>query len=223
MAFQFATCVGLSPRVRGNRPGPLADYAGKGSIPACAGEPHAPSPGVHPGGVYPRVCGGTNYHDWQHRRRRGLSPRVRGNLEVRRDVAAGERSIPACAGEPKSLHRPQGRQLVYPRVCGGTAAPRRYAIASRGLSPRVRGNPGPARRLPGPERSIPACAGEPFGPPHSGHRYRVYPRVCGGTRCNAGARGCDPGLSPRVRGNPGYRYRTTMGSGSIPACAGEPV
>ena len=36
-----ASIKGLSPRVRGNRIGSLAEANGDGSIPACAGEPHA--------------------------------------------------------------------------------------------------------------------------------------------------------------------------------------
>ena len=34
---------------------------------------------------------------------------------------------------------------------------------------------------------------------------------------------CLPGLSPRVRGNPGEYCRITLAIGSIPACAGEPA
>ena len=50
---------GLSPRVRGNRPRTGAESPGAGSIPACAGEPHSSISLPSQGGVYPRVCGGT--------------------------------------------------------------------------------------------------------------------------------------------------------------------
>ena len=58
---------------------------------------------------------------------------------------------------------------------------------------------------------------------HPVPKWRVYPRVCGGTD-NAGWEAVgSSGLSPRVRGN---RATATGGSprgGSIPAFAGEPV
>ena len=74
---------GLSPRVRGNHAGGDALEDHPGSIPACAGEPHARSYANTESKVYPRVCGGTDaglegtfFHI-------GLSPRVRGNLTPR--------------------------------------------------------------------------------------------------------------------------------------------
>ena len=48
---------------------------------------------------------------------------------------------------------------------------------------------------------------------------QVYPRVCGGTAAAAAAA---EGLSPRVRGNPGYGRGEARERRSIPACAGEP-
>ena len=71
--------VGLSPRVRGNPTGMRWPFICERSIPACAGEPPRPLPGVWRRRVYPRVCGGTSPvvappHCWT-----GLSPRVRGN------------------------------------------------------------------------------------------------------------------------------------------------
>ena len=92
----------------------------------------------------------------------------------------------------------------------------------RGLSPRVRGNPWLHRQPHCPRRSIPACAGEPVAAPHPLKARRVYPRVCGGTNPYAPASGFDPGLSPRVRGNPQRHWGRYPHLGSIPACAGEP-
>ena len=70
---------GLSPRVRGNRIVIVFKCVGRGSIPACAGEPHNGAFDMKPAEVYPRVCGGT----WSGIRLgelvAGLSPRVRGN------------------------------------------------------------------------------------------------------------------------------------------------
>ncbi len=91
---------GLSPRVRGNRLPPACRITGAGSIPACAGEPGEPRQAAHPGGVYPRVCGGTLTGRRRARQGQGLSPRVRGNRAGRKEGPGRGRSIPACAGEP---------------------------------------------------------------------------------------------------------------------------
>ena len=75
----WASCSGLSPRVRGNpSPKRIPPFV-VGSIPACAGEP-TPSPGNDSGAeVYPRVCGGTGMTIPMRKLCNGLSPRVRGN------------------------------------------------------------------------------------------------------------------------------------------------
>ena len=76
--------VGLSPRVRGNRPAVAHVELRAGSIPACAGEPWPSGPRSRTARVYPRVCGGTTLHQPNTGRPLGLSPRVRGNLHLRR-------------------------------------------------------------------------------------------------------------------------------------------
>ena len=153
--------AGLSPRVRGNLPGPHRAGERLGSIPACAGEP-APGrlPSRHPG-VYPRVCGGTGAVVGTIRNGQGLSPRVRGN--PRRAAAPGARpgSIPACAGEPDMARYPHDLSQVYPRVCGGTVILERRQHGRQGLSPRVRGNHEKVETVRAHPGSIPACAGEP--------------------------------------------------------------
>ena len=214
---------GLSPRVRGN---PTASPIGcgvQGSIPACAGEPLR-RPLCRPGRrVYPRVCGGTSREGDLTREDAGLSPRVRGNRGREVPPACRPGSIPACAGEPVSTSSWLKRERVYPRVCGGTARGPRRPAGSRGLSPRVRGNP---RRMEWPRirgRSIPACAGEPSQQALLTLDRQVYPRVCGGTSAATRAIQRWPGLSPRVRGNPRPRAQRRYLAGSIPACAGEPI
>ena len=152
--------------------------------------------------VYPRVCGGTCTDDMSTCTAGGLSPRVRGNLVMRRYALGVWGSIPACAGEPV-VDRRSTRRLA-------------------GLSPRVRGNPPEHAATFQALRSIPACAGEPV---EGGSRLAcrpVYPRVCGGTALPERTRTYTTGLSPRVRGNlvRGSCLRYTPRS--IPACAGEP-
>ena len=70
--------------------------------------------------VYPRVCGGTALTIKSSTGGYGLSPRVRGNQRRQRGVLPRHRSIPACAGEPKSPAKTLLDIKVYPRVCGGT-------------------------------------------------------------------------------------------------------
>ena len=174
-------CTGLSPRVRGNRfqRGQAGDD--HRSIPACAGEPESRSSSGSWVTVYPRVCGGTTRCAGSVPNRCGLSPRVRGNLKGFDDDAVFNGSIPACAGEPRSVSAWEWDGEVYPRVCGGTAVGVGVGMGWGGLSPRVRGN---RRGTVMPDRnigSIPACAGEPAPFRSEICLTAVYPRVCGGT------------------------------------------
>ena len=213
---------GLSPRVRGNRRPARALGRPDGSIPACAGEP-AGEPGCNlMTRVYPRVCGGTRAAGHHPAARPGLSPRVRGNpVGVdRQDGVQG--SIPACAGEPYRRSVSSQALGVYPRVCGGTATASGHANAASGLSPRVRGNRRDCRRWAKWAGSIPACAGEPRALTDAHIGGKVYPRVCGGTVSTGTGKPTRPGLSPRVRGNPGKMATAAGATRSIPACAGEP-
>ena len=171
---------GLSPRVRGNRqPGNPRPGAG-GSIPACAGEPESRSSSGSWATVYPRVCGGTAVQDFPDLAVTGLSPRVRGNHHLGQGRAGRGGSIPACAGEPRTPWRRKRWARVYPRVCGGTRAPRDPGYDLLGLSPRVRGNllavnPGVVAA-----GSIPACAGEPFPLPLVGLPFAGSIPACAG-------------------------------------------
>ena len=65
---------------------------------------------------------------------------MRGNLLGAAWEQTNMGSIPACAGEPGLPPIPRARSWVYPRVCGGMAAPASAAIVAAGLSPRGRGN-----------------------------------------------------------------------------------
>ena len=113
------------------------------------------------GGVYPRVCGGSMLRPPIPRPRWGLSPRVRGIRERKRAIAAGEGSIPACAGDPHASISTGGACRVYPRVCGGSMGWEARNKYGTGLSPRVRGIHGDTMSGARWVRSIPACAGDP--------------------------------------------------------------
>ena len=96
---------GLSPRVRGNHIMEETDERERGSIPACAGEPARRTRVTRASRVYPRVCGGTAEPSPAGPRLAGLSPRVRGNPAETKGTPCDERSIPACAGEPRPNQR----------------------------------------------------------------------------------------------------------------------
>ena len=214
--------AGLSPRVRGNLGRNGASRIGKGTIPACAGEPLHGSGGQSPGEDYPRVCGGTKLSDDLGSTKTGLSPRVRGNPRFPFVSPTASRTIPACAGEPPAGGRTRCQNRDYPRVCGGTRCRRHGQVGTAGLSPRVRGN---LCQHPGCEAlhgTIPACAGEPASIPALCTTTGDYPRVCGGTPFAGMRVGRIAGLSPRVRGNLSSVSMCQPLWGTIPACAGEP-
>ena len=212
---------GLSPRVRGKRPAPLPRQTRHRSIPACAGEAWSARPPSHHPRVYPRVCGGSPPRPLQRWWQWGLSPRVRGKLNLKRRHPRNERSIPACAGEAAVSTLMAYARKVYPRVCGGSCQRWRRRRCSCGLSPRVRGKLNAMAPYPHPAGSIPACAGEAAPFPATAPQRPVYPRVCGGSVAHHQPLGLTPGLSPRVRGKLGFQPVRGGAGGSIPACAGE--
>ena len=223
LAVDFAPLtVGLSPRARGNPRRHETGKAGDGSIPACAGEPARARATCALAGVYPRVRGGTAAGTAIGDGGPGLSPRARGNLHDPAADVPQIGSIPACAGEPARSCRRCAADRVYPRVRGGTLTSRFSGTTIAGLSPRARGNLRNADGRNGASGSIPACAGEPRAGRVRDYGRRVYPRVRGGTTLAAHYKDAAGGLSPRARGNPEPPHPHKRGTGSIPACAGEP-
>ena len=176
-----ASSGGLSPRVRGILADIVEDLRGRGSIPACAGDPERPVCGGGAATVYPRVCGGSPSPSQALARASGLSPRVRGIPRRPLSATPKPRSIPACAGDPPRPRRRIAKRRVYPRVCGGSHAAHYRQRQSRGLSPRVRGIHVNAASLFSPMGSIPACAGDPWSLRGRRLMSGVYPRVCGGS------------------------------------------
>ena len=198
----ITTNKGLSPRVRGNRDCQPYRWCCRRSIPARAGEPRQPSAGGGASRVYPRACGGTIATATTFTNVKGLSPRVRGNLERTAKIPARFRSIPARAGEPAVPAYCRRIPPVYPRACGGTERGISFYRFNNGLSPRVRGNPTRPATPSSPGGSIPARAGEPAGRSDAPRHRGVYPRACGGTKDSDELTWIyAKGLSPRVRGN----------------------
>ena len=208
--------------MRGNQPRFYPVKHRVRSIPAYAGEPSCDPLSSLASTVYPRVCGGTLTVCPKTWMTDGLSPRMRGNQVGGASHRIQPGSIPAYAGEPLGIVLEAGLEMVYPRVCGGTARSARACCRCGGLSPRMRGN----RQAPGQVTvvigSIPAYAGEPVQFEQEGNCVKVYPRVCGGTERQFQCGTCMRGLSPRMRGNL-ISIRSRIASNrSIPAYAGEP-
>ena len=170
------------------------------------------------------MCGGTGHGERCPYPVQGLSPRVRGNRTRLQGRAQSQGSIPACAGEPSAYRRMRREKTVYPRVCGGTSSHCIERCHHQRVYPRVCG--GTRQWLHSFTmmlRSIPACAGEPTSFGRLQLLIGVYPRVCGGTSLASSNTSSNWGLSPRVRGNRQRGMESRFRSGSIPACAGEPL
>ena len=188
----------------------------------CGGTLNSTSQPIPNTGLSPRVRGNLGDAETDSHSKRSI-PRVRGNLTKSPDPGSPQGSIPACAGEPITVRWDPPTTGVYPRVCGGTSKGLTQAWRQGGLSPRVRGNRDCNTCHFMQQRSIPACAGEPSMTASDCASPTVYPRVCGGTSLDQQRATRPPGLSPRVRGNRNRLMKRWTASGSIPACAGEPM
>ena len=175
------SCVGLSPRERGNRDRLLVARGEFGTIPARAGEPRGTCGAGRRSGDYPRASGGTTWKTLTPPEREGLSPRERGNLRRSPCAEVNDGTIPARAGEPCPQPVRPGRRRDYPRASGGTTHSERFSDASMGLSPRERGNQFPQVSQVFAKGTIPARAGEPVRRPWWSTSARDYPRASGGT------------------------------------------
>ena len=225
---QVASCSrirfsGLSPRIRGNRLRRLFFCFHFGSIPAHTGKPFAAFVFLFSFRVYPRAYGETlrrrPIDDWH----RGLSPRIRGNQSHGALRERAGRSIPAHTGKPLLLIRIKPPSEVYPRAYGETLYDRAGIGIVLGLSPRIRGNLIARLGRNQSRGSIPAHTGKPARGDGVHHLVRVYPRAYGETGYEAGARGIESGLSPRIRGNLIVAPTNARGRGSIPAHTGKPA
>ena len=207
---------GLSPLARGNRVCCGDGAAAQGSIPACAGEPAPRSAVISCVRVYPRLRGGTKQPDGSPWRHWGLSPLARGNPGAHQPQAGASRSIPACAGEPRSWRRDWPSLRVYPRLRGGTPQVDGFLMVLRGLSPLARGNRHALFGDSAQAGSIPACAGEPRQSVINAWFHGVYPRLRGGTIAWLWLTPTQQGLSPLARGN--RRARLNRAAPAVSSC-----
>ena len=151
----------------------------------------------------------------------GSSPRVRGTHKARGAGGAGDRFIPAGAGNTANRALPVNRPPVHPRGCG------EHVLWSVGLppgvgsSPRVRGTPHPVVALRTSIRFIPAGAGNTLSTLASLSTLAVHPRGCGEHHAIKPFNGFWIGSSPRVRGTHRQHRRRRGDHRFIPAGAGN--
>ncbi len=221
-AVEMIEGAGPSPRMRGHPAISAITSAIVGSIPAYAGAPVIEIGGHAASRVHPRVCGGTPPGSGWRPLTPGPSPRMRGHLSRERLDRGGRGSIPAYAGAPCTTWTQRLQSKVHPRVCGGTAAGGRTIQPCPGPSPRMRGHLRLFRALKPHEGSIPAYAGAPDTASPDRKRFRVHPRVCGGTHLPSRQRSQSAGPSPRMRGHRLFQRIDKLRARSIPAYAGAP-
>ncbi len=152
---------------------------------------------------------------------RGRSPRVRGRRPGCHRAARPAGSIPAGAGETRTIPRGSSPGRVDPRGCGGDRRAVRLSSSHQGRSPRVRGRLPALKASMTTPGSIPAGAGETNR--HGGviDVFEVDPRGCGGDRHAVYGFERLRGRSPRVRGRPTRLCGSSVALRSIPAGAGE--
>ena len=137
------------------------------------------------------------------------------------EQGAGDRFIPAHAGNTGRSSPSIPIRAVHPRACGEHLNRTAQRSASSGSSPRMRGTHGHRRRRTHLHRFIPAHAGNTIQTPTRSSSASVHPRACG-ERGKALAPGsARPGSSPRVRGTRWRRRELRRVVRFIPARAGN--
>ena len=170
---------------------------------------------------HPRVCGEQYVPRALLLAWWGSSPRVRGTVDVIRQIGNLNGIIPACAGNSRWA-RPQAVHLRdHPRVCGEQEAATTSLKLSQGSSPRVRGTVNTKVGEVLLKGIIPACAGNRPDPPVCAVTSGDHPRVCGEQMLKAIASIISMGSSPRVRGTVVVGRELLTLIGIIPACAGN--
>ena len=151
---------GSSPRMRGTRPARQAWFFPYRFIPAHAGNTGDSFPPRRPLPVHPRACGEHTGSTTPATLADGSSPRMRGTPLFNGLALASDRFIPAHAGNTRGFRRMKSSRSVHPRACGEDASAKRYAFASGGSSPRMRGRRDRDGKLGNRQRFIPAHAGK---------------------------------------------------------------
>ncbi len=190
-------------------------------IPAPAGNGIlTPAPKFGPA-VYPRACGERNQVAQLRPAGAGLSPRLRGTVDVAQGVVVAPRFIPAPAGNGASMLPALLAFAVYPRACGERLTTAGESRAGGGLSPRLRGTVQHVISDVRHHRFIPAPAGNGSPNAISCKCSTVYPRACGERGVDCVSHVVFLGLSPRLRGTDLLQSINVMVMRFIPAPAGN--
>ena len=174
----------------------------------------------HVFGDHPRGCGA---HYGTRKRARcllGSSPRVRGSLAHRVDVACKVGIIPAGAGLTVTLPISFQSWRDHPRGCGAHARLSIRSSHKQGSSPRVRGSRKIINTVFPQAGIIPAGAGLTLATVRRPTADWDHPRGCGAHYNMQIIRARETGSSPRVRGSQGCVDVMEGFTGIIPAGAG---
>ncbi|MCP1683096.1 hypothetical protein J2T32_002318 [Kerstersia gyiorum] len=221
LPHQIFLIFGSSPHARGTPC--AAPWAGPPTrfIPACAGNTPAHCAGCARPPVHPRMRGEHFSYPSRIECGHGSSPHARGTLYHEAAALAGERFIPACAGNTKKLSSRRERRAVHPRMRGEHAFGSLAALEQVGSSPHARGT---RSRMPprlAPPRFIPACAGNTSCMPASASASPVHPRMRGEHQRMSPGQGRVAGSSPHARGTQAMIISFRHKGRFIPACAGN--
>ena len=171
--------------------------------------------------VYPRVYGERQEQILWHVIDAGLSPRIRGTVNVVIQTINVYRFIPAYTGNGPGRQRSRIGLTVYPRVYGERWLWASLFVAGAGLSPRIRGTALRSATCHRPARFIPAYTGNGSSSLVPLHAVPVYPRVYG-ERDDDQALGVNAGgLSPRIRGTASRNGMQPFAMRFIPAYTGN--
>ena len=151
----------------------------------------------------------------------GSSPRGRGTRFRASAGTAGERFIPARAGNTQSPIRFPQQQTVHPRAGGEHSSTSGVMFESCGSSPRGRGTPGRRRGRRHRCRFIPARAGNTIPSPGAFGAPPVHPRAGGEHHGAPALLHGSVGSSPRGRGTPWCAGIAPWQRRFIPARAGN--
>ena len=196
------TPCGSSPRARGTREhGRAVSRTGR-FIPAGAGNTFK-SPGfISNVAVHPRGRGEHASFSACSCSVSGSSPRARGTPIYHRPACAGDRFIPAGAGNTIRIASKYPAIPVHPRGRGEHVFERDDTSIWGGSSPRARGTHLSGKLADGIARFIPAGAGNTRPASHHRQETPVHPRGRGEHWGESGVSPVDDGSSPRARGTP---------------------
>ena len=173
------------------------------------------------GVVHPRERGERGHSLPCCNSRSGSSPRARGTALPARHQGAGDRFIPASAGNGRAPCATTRRMPVHPRERGERSTAPTVWHRPIGSSPRARGTVRPIYVMGIDDRFIPASAGNGPGRDHRRHAKTVHPRERGERAIRSGIVRLPFGSSPRARGTGGLVLGPILAVRFIPASAGN--